>query len=223
MNSSLVLIRKIILCVCFVFLGVVSAVSYGAENSNRESLSKKVLDEFGVESVKRFEKMFKTEKFDFDYFSYHGGNVLHYAAMTGNLNRVKQLVEQGADIHVKNKMTDRTVLIYAAESDNLELVKWLVEHGADVKEKIQYGETVLMNAAGNGNLEMVKWLIEHGANVKEKDNVYNMSILHLAAGSGNLELVKWLIEHGADINAKGRHSNTVLHLAADSGNLELVK
>ena len=79
---------------------------------------KEIMDE---EDVERFEQMFQTGSFDFSYCSAFGENVLHYAALTGNLNRVKELLEQGADVNVKAR-EDWTLLHSAARSGNLELV-----------------------------------------------------------------------------------------------------
>ena len=45
--------------------------------------------------VNAFENMFKTRNFDFIRCqTYEGANVLHYAASTGDLNRVKLLLEK---------------------------------------------------------------------------------------------------------------------------------
>ena len=80
---------------------------------------------FSKESIERFEQMFQTGNFDFECRSgsyYDGGNVLHYAVMKGDLKCVKQLLECGANIKVKDKW-GRNVLNYAALSGNLELVQ----------------------------------------------------------------------------------------------------
>ena len=54
---------------------------------------------------------------------------LFNAAQSGNLERVKELVEQGANVNAK-KIDGKTVLQYAAQSNNPELVEWLKDHGA---------------------------------------------------------------------------------------------
>ncbi len=78
---------------------------------------------FDEKDVKRFEQMFQTGNFDFTYRSdnlHFNANVLDYAALMGNLDRVKQLLELGADINSKNE-NGTTVLHCAAESGNLEI------------------------------------------------------------------------------------------------------
>ena len=129
MKSRLVIIRNTILYACLILLGVFCCVCYDAESPNGEARSKNAIDRFGRAGVECFEQMFQTEKFDFDYQCDRGGNVLHYAALTGNLNRVKLLIERGADVNAKDN-SGKTVLDYVIESRNLKLYSWLKEHGA---------------------------------------------------------------------------------------------
>ncbi len=110
--------------------------------------------------------MFRTEKFDFEFCGHRffgsAANVLHYAAQTGDQNRVKLLLSKGADINVQDAY-GQTVLHYAAYSGNLELIKWLVAKGADINAKTDSGMTILEHAELLDHLELVKWLKEHGA------------------------------------------------------------
>ena len=122
--------RKFILSACLFALAVISSVCYGAEISDRQALNEKAVEEFGKENVERFEQMFQTGEFDFKYHYDSCGRyntVIHYAALMGDLNRVKLLVEKGADVNAKDE-DGKTVLDYA--SRNQELVDWLKEHGA---------------------------------------------------------------------------------------------
>ena len=122
--------RKFILSACFFALAVISSICYGAEISDRQALNEKAVEEFGKENVERFEQMFQTGEFDFKYHYDSCGRyntVIHYAALMGDLNRVKLLVEKGADVNAKDE-DGKTVLDYA--SRNQELVDWLKEHGA---------------------------------------------------------------------------------------------
>ena len=167
MKSHLVIIRNTILSACLILLGVFSCVCYGAESPNGEARSKNAIDRFGRASVECFEQMFQTEKFDFGYQGKCGCNILHYAALTGNLNRVKLLIERGADVNAEDK-NGLTVLHFAAKSGNLKLVKWLVEKGLDVNSKNVHGGTILHDAARSGNMELVRWLVGKGLDVNAK-------------------------------------------------------
>ena len=117
------MIYKTVLSACLSVLVAISGVCFGAENSNHQSKTQRAIEIFGKESVERFEQMFQTGEFDFTYCSdSEKGGVLRYAALMGDLKRVKLLVEKGADINTKDN--DKTsILYYAIRSGNLELVQ----------------------------------------------------------------------------------------------------
>ena len=79
---------------------VLSCVCYGAENLNSQTQETQLVEDFGKASVERFEQMFKSGEFDFNYHSHKNKcTVIHYAAQMGDLNRVKELVNRGADVN----------------------------------------------------------------------------------------------------------------------------
>ena len=172
--------RKYILSACLFVLAVISGVCYGAENSDRQAQTELAIRKFGQENVERFEQMFQTEEFDFKNGLFNG-NILHYAALIGDLNRVKLLVEKGANVNARD-FIGASVLHYAAQSGNLELVQWLVKHGSNVNTKDDDGKTVLHSAASSGNVELVKWLIEKGLDINKKSKDKE-TVLHSAAES----------------------------------------
>ena len=61
---------------------------------------------------------------------------LHVAALIGNLEQVKYLVEHGADVDEKSG-DGKSPLHYAIIGGSIEIVKYLVEHGADVNAEVQ--------------------------------------------------------------------------------------
>ena len=76
-----------------------------------------------------------------------------------NINKIKHLIEKGADVNAKNKW-DNTPLHLAAWGDNMELGKLLIEMGADVNAKGYLDKTPLQYAQSE---EMKALLREHGA------------------------------------------------------------
>ena len=160
------MIHKSVLNVCFIVLVVISSACFGSENS--DSQVQTAVKCFGKEGVERFEQMFQTGEFDFQYRNERSKcSVIHYAARQGDLNRVKLLVEKGADVNEKDDYRS-SVLHYAVESGNLEVVQYLVEKGVDVNAKDEKNRTVLHDAALSGNLELMQWLIEQGLDVHAK-------------------------------------------------------
>ena len=203
----------------FVLLMTSAAAVCFADDSALDKRAQEAEQCFGKVCVERFEEMFQTGNFDFE-FQAKGQNVLHYAAFMGDIERVKTLVEKGANV---NLITEEgyTVAHYAAQSGSLELVQWLTMHGVNIWRGHNV-RTIIHYAARSGNLELVQWLVNQGANVNRKSR-RELSVMHYAARSGSLELVQWLAEQGASINVQNKYSVSVLHYAAQSGNLELVQ
>ena len=80
--------------------------------------------------------------------------MLLIACKFGDLEKVKQLLENGADVNAGDK-DDRTALMFAAGNGHKEVVELLIENGADVNAKNIMGKTALMSASRGG---IRKWL-----------------------------------------------------------------
>jgi ankyrin repeat protein len=89
----------------------------------------------------------------------------------GDLNGVKECIENGTDVNCENKHGN-TPLMLSSVKGHLEIVKTLIENGANVNCKSNYGNTPLIRASYYGHLEIVKTLIEIGVdwNIKNDDN-----------------------------------------------------
>ena len=120
---------------------------------------------------------------------------------TNDINAVQRLIEQGANIHAKDKDM-RTPLHHAAWSnENAEITKLLIDKGANIHAKDKDMRTPLHHAAWyNENAEITKLLIDKGADIHAKDE-YMQTPLYFAAGyNENAEITKLLVDHGADVN-----------------------
>ncbi|XP_022123796.1 ankyrin repeat domain-containing protein 12 isoform X3 [Pieris rapae] len=91
-----------------------------------------------------------------------GETPLHVAAIRGDHDQVKKLLEQGQDPDVTD-FAGWTPLHEACSYGWLQVVVVLVNGGANVNAKGLDDDTPLHDAATSGNLEMVKFLIEHSA------------------------------------------------------------
>lgn len=123
------------------------------------------------------------------------------AVRTDNITKLKNLIEQGADINFHDsRMEDVTALHEASRKGNVEILRYLLQNGADIHSKNNNGFTPLHVAAFCGENMTINALIENGAdvNMKAKDNI---TPLHVAAVSGNLDTVELLINNGADLLA----------------------
>ena len=123
-------------------------------------------------------------------------DALRSAASGGHISIVKYLIEKGVNIHAK----DDFALIAAAQKGHFEVVKYLVEHGADIHAE---DDEALRNATINGHLKVVKYLIEKGANIHaEKDEAFKSAInaIKYSTDTNRLEIIKCFLEKGADVS-----------------------
>jgi hypothetical protein len=141
-------------------------------------------------------------------------NELHRCASTGNLERVKELVEGGANMEELDE-DGKTALMRASLVGYLEIVVYLSDHGANIAHTDHYGKTALHNASTGGHLPTVKFLFERGARMTERSDDGKTAFLY-AACSGRLSVVKYLlsVEGGAGIGETDSRGRTALLLAA---------
>ena len=74
---------------------------------------------------------------------------IHTTTKTCNVESVKQLLANGADVNVKNA-SEWTPLHIAAQFGHVEMVEFLLSKGANVNAKDLWGKTPLNRAAGFG-------------------------------------------------------------------------
>ena len=103
-----------------------------------------------------------------------------------DLQVIKKLVEEGADIHTGNDC----VLMWAADKGYLDIVEYLVEREANVHAHDDYA---VIWAAENGYLDMVEYLVSKGADIHAENDL----ALRLAAENGYLEVAKFLLKKAA--------------------------
>jgi hypothetical protein len=109
---------------------------------------------------------------------------LRLCALEGNLERVRQLVEGGANIEETDN-SDQTAMSVASLHGCFAIVVYLVEHGANVARADHEGNTALHCASMGGDLSTVKYLLKHGATVTQRNAFGSTALLH-AAENGNL-------------------------------------
>ena len=139
-------------------------------------------------------------------------NMLHKAAQSGQVDRVRQLIAEGEDVNGRDKHKN-TPLFWAAFSQDLDVAKILVAAGANINAVGPHGTTPLHNALFQANIPLSLWLIEQGANVHTCDTNGN-SILHITALSLSKEVAKVLFEKGLDVNVRNERGFSPLSLAA---------
>ena len=125
------------------------------------------------------------------------------AAMRDDLEAVRALINQGADVNGAQG-DGMTALHWAAENGSAATAELLLSAGANLSAVTRLGGyTPLHLAAKAGSAEVVRAFLEAGADPRAATTTGGASALHFAAAAGSGEAVRALIDHGADPNALG--------------------
>jgi hypothetical protein len=145
--------------------------------------------------------------------------LLERAAANGNIDNVKSLLSQGADVNAidEDSTWEKTALFAAAEAGHNKVVSYLLSKGADVSLANAAETTPLRVAAYKGHAEVIQLLLEAGANPEEDTDYYQRSPFVwaiLGAKNGNtvnyISVLKILREYGAKCH------RTFIHPVDDS-------
>jgi ankyrin repeat protein len=159
-----------------ILLICITALVYGCgsspESARKElvKLGKEFNEDSFIECVgdndKQAVKLFIEAGFDVNTPADTGITALHIAAMKGNTDIVKTLLEHGANpnaVVASGSEKSSTPLMAAAMCGDVEALKLLLDKGAEVNAKDGNGWVALDFAAEQTNLEVLKILWQHGA------------------------------------------------------------
>jgi uncharacterized protein len=116
-----------------------------------------------------------------------GETALMMAALRGNEEGVRRLLERGAAVN----RPGWTPLHYAASGSATALVALLLDKGADIEAPSPNGTTPLMMAARYGNQESAVLLLSRGAKARST-NQAGLNAIEFARGAGRDRLVTQL-------------------------------
>jgi ankyrin repeat protein len=163
------------------------------------------------------EKNIKCSDCDDEY----GMTPLDIAVTDGNIDTVKLLISQGADVNVRDS-DGNTPLHIAAEYGYINIAKLLISNRAKINIKNKDNETPLHIAAEKGHRNIVKLLLSRRANVNVRDNNRNTP-LHIAVFTQHIDIARLLISQGADVHVRDREGDTPLHNAVRADRTDIVK
>ncbi len=137
------------------------------------------------------------------------------AAMRGDLDAVRALLEQGADAN-EAQGDGMTALHWAARHADAEMAGLLITAGANVEAGTRIGRYTPLHLAGRaGGAAVVEALLAAGADVHARTTNSGVTPLHLAAESGSSDAIRVLADAGADLDAReGEWQQTPLIFAA---------
>lgn len=145
-----------------------------------------------------------------------GQSALYCAALSGNIDVAKALLEAGAKL--AGRKGNGSALHAAAEAGDVEMVRLMLKAGGDrlLDRFDEMQRTPLMCAVEAGSLEVARELLGAGADVNARDDSGpGNTALRIAAGEGTLEMVKLLMAAGADPLIPGRLTLTPLDRARE--------
>ena len=147
---------------------------------------------------------------------------LHEAAASGNLPRVRELVEREPALAKSYSPDGFPVLALAAVFGHLEVAKYLHEKGGDLNAVATNGSgyTALTGAVASGHADVAKWLLESGVS-PNYSYANGYTPLLTAAANGHVEILKALLSHGAELHAKTTDGKNALAYAEERGHKEV--
>ena len=134
---------------------------------------------------------------------------LYHAADKGDLNKVKELVEQGYDVNYvcKDSCADWTPVMIAAANGHLDVVRFLLEKGANPNAQNRYGRTAISFAVSYKFKPIVEALLAYGADPsiesQDKDKPNSGLVGALATSisdKDSYEILKMLVYKTGKVN-----------------------
>lgn len=148
---------------------------------------------------------------------YNGWTALHYSCQLGDLESVKILLQNKAEIDCFSN-NNRTSLHLAAYSNYPMIVRLLLENKSDSNYKDNTGCTPLHLASKQGNIECINILLLFGANLYQED-FRKWNVLHYAAFYGHHKTVRFLSKYDADYdilqNSKNSQNKLPIEIVRD--------
>lgn len=167
---------------------------------------------------------------------------LIFAAWRGDLDAVRALLSQGADVAAVDYHSC-TALHRAARGGHTEIIECLLAHGANIEASVKCGITALHHAVLCERTNSVEALLAGGAQTEAlilqglmvpapsaRSSVggeklwleQGQTSLHLAVRYGGAVIVKILLAAGAQLEVKDRCQQSPLHVATRFGRPEIV-
>ncbi|KAF5694686.1 hypothetical protein FDENT_814 [Fusarium denticulatum] len=156
------------------------------------------------------------EQFKSELISYYNPVVfphrtpLQVAAVTGHVEMVKFLIQQGADVNLFDQHHD-TALIIAASHNNVLAVSELLRHNAIIETSNKFGNTAMSLAVLMGHLDIVKLLAEERPSSLQYRNIDGSNLLlGTSQESSSLATFKYLLSKGLNSHQRSNDGMPML-------------
>jgi len=148
-------------------------------------------------------------------------NELLVHCTSGNIERIKECIQNGADINVVKPPERKTALHFVAHAGASKAAKMLLESKAIVNALDSEMRTSLHIAALNGHVDMVSMLIAHEASVNSLD-ASEQTPLHFACVAGSIRMCQLLINSRAHVEIETNTNLQAFHYAALGGHEDVL-
>lgn len=138
---------------------------------------------------------------------------LHWAIRRTNLDIVKYLVENGAEINDCNE-NGRNSAFVAANIKKPEILKFLIGRGANLDFVDKFGKTALQNSIAENFSDIVEILVEGKADLD-----LNCPLLK-AVGKRNFRIVECLLKGGAKFNSSEEIGIRILRYSSSDSDIK---
>ena len=150
----------------------------------------------------------------------------------GNIQLVKLLIKQGADINQTNKDNQNIIYTYMEENQSFKKdtqqkeyynnLQTIIAMGANVNAKDSYGGITLHKAILNCEITTIKMLLHSGADINAIDN-RGRNIVHNSIWKNNIKIFKMVYTYNKPLlNEPDKYGVLPLNYAAFLGYTELV-
>ncbi|KAL8161900.1 hypothetical protein V2J09_013389 [Rumex salicifolius] len=158
-----------------------------------------------------------------------GDSAIHLAARAGNLERIKQILEEAAapkSLLCRQNQEGETPLFVSAEKGHasavVEMLNFLDLESASIGANSGFDPFHI--AARNGHVDVLKELLSVFPNLAMTTGPSNATALLTAASQGHIDVVNLLLETNSNLAKIARNNGkTVLHSASRMGHLEVVR
>jgi len=142
------------------------------------------------------------------------------AVRIGNLERLRELIDLGANIELVDTM-GRTPLYVTAQYGHADCLEELLFSVAQFTPTHNYF-TPLHAAIHGRHRRCTELLINEGISVNSQD-IHDRTPLHLAVANGDVSLVELLIKSGAFLDVIDTKKRSLVHYAAAKGHVEILR
>lgn len=143
------------------------------------------------------------------------------AVVMRDINHVRALLKQGADINVRDEEHAETPIILAAKLAHASMVQLLLDAGAEVDARDDTGRTALFFVPVlSKKFEM---LLDVGADIHTRDEEGNTILMRNVSQSVSLTDVEELLRLGVDPNVQNQDGETAVGIAESLGLVKIVE